>query len=66
MRREYSQNKKPQLLQQGLPLHAQGIRKIIMTLNSENGITPACAGNTIGVHKLISRNEDYPCMRREY
>ena len=66
MRREYSKTKNGFESYKGLPLHAQGIRFKFEIDSSGNGITPACAGNTIHLKVNNTQSGDYPCMRREY
>ena len=50
----------------GSPPHARGIRIKEIKKNGNQGITPACAGNTIRPKTLQFDSWDHPRMRGEY
>ena len=66
MRREYAYDMQKKIMGEGLPLHAQGILRLLNQATEDDGITPACAGNTSSVLCRYTMFRDYPCMRREY
>ena len=54
MRREYFALPSNLTLNPGLPLHAQGIQEKNSSTTIREGITPACAGNTMRIYMVSS------------
>ena len=50
----------------GSPPLARGIQLGLADVKSDNGITPACAGNTNGYIHYIHLPKDHPRLRGEY
>ena len=66
MRGEHQAASKSARLYMGSPPHARGTRTIQDKVRIGPGITPACAGNTIGVDRATLYNRDHPRMRGEH
>ena len=50
----------------GSPPHARGILALFQKGLTGDGITPACAGNTVVGYHIVDPCRDHPRMRGEY
>ena len=66
LRGEYGRLPVPLIVPVGSPPLARGIRIIVDVNNSFLGITPACAGNTVGCKGITGKGKDHPRLRGEY
>ena len=66
MRGEYTGKLPGIWIWRGSPPHARGILQYRGPFPADQGITPACAGNTCGSFNRSSRRRDHPRMRGEY
>jgi len=66
MRGEYLRESAYTQERQGSPPHARGIRKATDAPWLSEGITPACAGNTMSPVRSWRKRRDHPRMRGEY
>ena len=66
LRGEYFQDTENPVLIEGSPPLARGIQKLDSIYDSERGITPACAGNTITYSFRCGYHRDHPRLRGEY
>ena len=66
MRGEYRTSNRINRTFQGSPPHARGILNTASGTIFQNGITPACAGNTDCRQCTTSADRDHPRMRGEY
>ena len=66
LRGEYANTNVSMMGETGSPPLARGIPKTGDAVDLKQGITPACAGNTVCVVSVSSEQKDHPRLRGEY
>ena len=66
LRGEYRSTGKIATVLLGSPPLARGIQEQLAGFKDVDGITPACAGNTLPFYVPIDEAEDHPRLRGEY
>ena len=66
LRGEYANTNVSMMGETGSPPLARGIPKTGDAVDLKQGITPACAGNTLCRYRIVFLRQDHPRLRGEY